>query len=326
MDLSFLSTLTAFLLFAWIAGEALLSAVSRAMHDALVTGTQLADDRVAAFALIAQTGRALERPMLILLGSVFIVVLAFELLQTGFIFSSEPLKADFTRLNPARGLKRIISVRMLIETGKNLLKLAVYTLVIWSVISTTLKSDLASSSDAAGLSRVISHSASRLIMAVAGAALLFVVLDQIITRRAFTRQMRMSRREVKQEARDREGDPRLKQRRKQMHAEFARNSASMKGLRGADMLVVNPRHVAVALRYNGATMAAPMVVSTGTNQLALRLKRLAFLYGIAVIEDRVLARALIRSTRIGQTIPAEAFQPVASHYNRLRARREAHVG
>jgi flagellar biosynthetic protein FlhB len=323
LDLSFLSSLTALLLFAWISGAALIGTVSHAMHDALVSSAQLADGRNTTYAMIAEIGKSLEMPMLIFLGTVFIVVLAFELLQTGFIFSSDPLKADFSRLNPASGLKRIISVRMLIETAKNVLKLFIYTLVIWVVMRTTLKSDLASALDAPTLMRAITHSGARLIVAVAGTALFFVVIDQIITRRAFAKQMKMSRREVKQEGRDREGDPRLKQKRKQMHADFVKNSRSMKGLRGADMLIVNPQHVAVALRYSAATMTAPVVVASGTNRLALRLKRLAFLYAIPVIEDRLLARAIIGSTSVGQAIPAGAFQPVASHYNRLRARREA---
>jgi flagellar biosynthetic protein FlhB len=134
--------------------------------------------------------------------------------------------------------------------------------------------------------------------------------------------MRMSRRDVRREARDREGDPRLKQRRKQLHREFAKSSESLRNLRGADVLITNPTHFAVALRYDPKTMLAPVVVSRGAHAFALRLRRTAFLYGVVIVREPALARALFRCD-LNQPVPEALFSPVAAIYRGLRGRAAA---
>lgn len=322
LDLSFLTSLAAFLAFCWIEGTALVQTLARAMHDAFVTSAQLAGDRGTVFAVTGLLGGTIERPLLILAITVFGIVLLFELLQTGFVLSSEPLKIDFAKLNPARGIKRLFSLQLLIETAKNVLKLALYAAAAWLVTRNLLRTDIASISDGASLTRVGIRVAGRLLLVFASGAVFFAILDQIIARRDFLKRMRMSRREIKQELRDREGEPRLKQKRKQMHAEFTRATRSLQGMHGADMLIVNPQHIAIALRYDARTMLAPKVVSLGTDYLALRLKRLAVVYGIPVFEDRALARALFMGAALDRTIAPAHYGPVADLYNRLRRSRE----
>jgi flagellar biosynthetic protein FlhB len=136
----------------------------------------------------------------------------------------------------------------------------------------------------------------------------------------------MSRREVRREARDREGDPRLKQKRKQLHAEFSKLSQSLRNLKGADVVITNPEHIALALRYDRRTMQAPRVVSMGINYFARYIKQMALLYGIPVFENRPLARALYAQASLNKQIPDHCFQPVADIYNILRARAEAKDG
>jgi len=318
LDLGFFATTAALLAYAWIGGTALLGGLSAAMRDALVSSTLLVDDHNAVLMVVVDLFGRIERPLALLLLSLFVLVLLLELLQTGFIFSSEPLRPDFSRLNPAEGLKRLFNMRMLLETAKNLVKLALYSVASWLLIRSSLRNDIADVHDAAGLVRASAHAAPRLLALFVGIALVVAIADQMIARGGFLKRMRMSRRELKQEVRDREGEPRLKQKRKQMHGEFVRNSRSLKGVRGADMLLVNPIHVAVALRYDPATMAAPVVAAAGSDRLAMRLKRLALLYGVPVVEDAPLARALLSATPIDRTIPSGTFQQVASHYNRLR--------
>lgn len=147
---------------------------------------------------------------------------------------------------------------------------------------------------------------------------MFAAVDQIIVRRQFLTKMRMSRREVRKEAKDREGEPRLKQKRKQLHREFTRASESLRNLRNADVLVTNPDHLAVGLRYQAQQMSAPQIVALGVDHLAQRLKRLAFCYGIPIIEDRALARQLYRPSALNRTIPETCYSKVAEIYNALR--------
>lgn len=321
-DLSFLIVLIGLLGSIWIGGQSLAAALARIMHDSLASGSLLASDRETLFAVIAIAAAGIERPLILFSLLVFSMVLLVELVQTGLVFSSEPLRLDFSRLNPANGFKRVFSLRMLVETGRNVLKFAFYPAAVWLVMHRLLSSDAASIRDAASLAEVIRHVAIRLFSLFAGIACLFAVVDQIFARRSFLKRMRMSRRELKREFRDREGEPRLKQKRKQMHAEFVRNSRALKGVRGADMVVVNPQHIAVALRYDSKTMTAPVVVASGINRLALRLKRLALLYNIPVVEDKALARALIRSTEIDHPIPTAAFRAVANLYNQINRKRK----
>jgi flagellar biosynthetic protein FlhB len=318
MDLGFFISLSVFLLYAWVNGATFASAIAQAARDTLVGGPRLADGPLAVLAVIPPLFAAVARPIVFMASAIFLTVLLFEVIQTGVVFSAQPLKPDFSRLNPAKGLKRLFSLRLLIETAKNIFKLVIYTTVGWLVIRGVFASDLGLLTDARGLSALIARAAFRLMAAFALVALFFTAIDQIIVRRDFLKRMRMSRRELRREHRDREGEPRLKQKRKQLHGEFVKLSQSLRGLRGADMLVTNPQHIALGLRYDPKTMAAPKIVSIGTNRLAQRLKRLAFIYGIPVFEDRPLARELLRRGALDCQIPEHCFQPVANIYNAMR--------
>jgi len=322
-DLGFLTGMTAFLGYLWIAGPGMGRAIAEAARNAIVSGTGLAEGPGATLSIAPALFAAALRPLLLMIGTIFIVVLLFEILQTGVVFSAEPLKPDFSRMNPATGLKRLFTSRLLIEAAKNILKICLYAVAGYLVISHVLVSDIASVHDSSGLLAVMLRSAFRLLAAFAAIALLFAVLDQLIVRRAFSRKMAMSRREVRRETRDREGDPRLKQRRKQLHAEFSKLSQSLRNLKGADVVITNPEHIALALRYDRRTMQAPRIVSMGTNRFAQHLKRMALLYGIPVIENRALARALYSRTALNRQIPDHCFQPVADIYNALRSAAEA---
>lgn len=318
MDLGFFIGLSAFLAYAWANGPDFAGVIAQAARTTLIGGPMMGDGGFTVLALIARLFHAVAGPLAMMAGAVFLTVLLFELLQTGVVFSGQPLKPDFSRLNPAKGLKRLFSIRLLLETLKNVLKLAFYATVGWLVIGGALGSDIAAIADARGLAGAMAATGFRLLAAFALVALFFAALDQIIARRDFRKRMRMSRRELRREHRDREGEPRLKQKRKQLHGEFVKLSQSLRGLRGADVLITNPRHLALALRYDPQSMHAPAIVSMGADRVAQRLKRLALLHGVPVIEDRALARALYRTGMLNQPIPGECFQPVADIYNRLR--------
>jgi flagellar biosynthetic protein FlhB len=317
-DLGFLTALGAFLLYMWVAGAGLGDSLAEASRGAIVTAPSVADGPNALFALTGYIFSSVGRPLSFLCFSIFAVVLLFELVQTGIVFSAEPLKADFSRLNPAKGLKRLFSKRLLIETAKNILKFSVYCGITWLVGRRAVADAVASVGDAGGLSGAMYGLGLRLVACFALAAAVFAVLDQLIVRKEFGKNMRMSRRELRREVRDREGEPRLKQKRKQLHAEFASASKSLRGVKDADVIVTNPVHYAVALRYDRATMAAPIVVSRGANGLAQRLRRLAFLHNVVIVENRALARALYRGCALDAPVPESLYRDVAAIYMGLR--------
>jgi len=321
MDLSFLTSLAALFGYAWAEGPKLGFALENAGHDAFISGPALTDGSL----LIATAAifEPLVRPMAFLFAAILLIVLVFELVQTGFVFSAAPLKPDFSRLNPASGLKRLFSLRLLIETTKNVLKLFVYGAVAYLVIRGAVGNGARDIADGKGLMEAMNGSAMRLLSFVVLAAALFMVLDQIIARGQFLKKMRMDRRELRQEHREREGEPRLKQKRRQLHREFAKASRSLRGLRKADVLVTNPEHIAIGLHYQPKASVAPTVVALGTNALARRLKRLAFLYGIPIVENRTLARELYAAAALDRSIPESCYRPVADIYNDLRRKKRA---
>jgi flagellar biosynthetic protein FlhB len=327
MDLGFLTGLGAFLAFALLAGGGLVSQVTRASRAALVAAPNVL---ASPNEVLVVTGAVLAfaaRPLVFMAATIFLVVLLFEMIQIGGpVFSTEPLRLDFGKLSPAKGFKRVFSLRMLIETAKNVLKLAVYTAIAWLVIRQALQLSQASVRDAAGLVAVLKQSTFRLLGFFVAAAVAFAALDQLIVRREFLKQMRMSRREIRRESRDREGEPRMKQKRKQLHAEFVKASQSLRGVRGADVMITNPNHYAVALKYTPGTMDAPLIVAQGSNQFAQRLKRLGFQYGVVIVPDPELARALYFGGRLNQTIPEGLYRRVADVYLAVRRRAAERAG
>lgn len=320
-DLGFMTALCAFTGCAWVAGAGFAGDIGRAATRLIAVTPGVASGSFPIEA-VASLGFSVAVPAVaVLAAALFTAVLLFELVQTGFVFSAQPLKPDFTRLNPAKGLKRLFTVKLLLEAAKNIAKMAAYIFVAWLALRSLANAEVGGIADAGSLLRTMSKAAIKLLACFVGVALVFAAIDQLIARRDYLKKMRMSRREVRREFRDREGEPRIKQRRKQLHADFAKASEGLRNVRDADVLVTNPTHLAIALKYDGATMSAPMVVASGADELALRLRRIAFIYGVAVIEDRALARSLFKACRIGQPVPEACFRPVADLYVAMRRKR-----
>jgi flagellar biosynthetic protein FlhB len=318
IDLAFLTSLAAFAAFMWLAGSSWRARLQQAATDALVSAPRL---QSGANAILVASGSVLRLGGDLLIGlgfTVFATVLLFELIQTGPVLSTQPLRPDFSRLNPANGFKRVFSIRLLIETGKNVLKLAVYGAIAILMIRYAVTAVTPAVTNADGLAAAMAGMGGRLLGFFLVAAVAFTILDQIISRQDFQKRMRMTRRDIRRELRDREGDPHLKQKRKQLHRQYIKLSTSLRNIRTADVLIVNPSHYAVALRYDPKSMTAPMIVSMATNQHALRLKRMAFIYEVVIIQDPPLARSLFQRGDLERQIPEALFRPVAEIYITMR--------
>jgi flagellar biosynthetic protein FlhB len=319
-DLGFLAILVGFTGCLWFSGGAVEGQIAEIARRALISAPQVVGNPDEMLRVTGMVLTSVIRPITLIAVTLFLVVLVFELIQVGPVFSTEPLRPDFSRLSPAKGLKRLFTVRLLIETVKNVFKMAVYV-TLTALLIHYVQAQLAGTIvDAKGLAEAMKSMAFRLLLLALAAAALFAVIDQFIARRDFTQRMRMSRREVRREARDREGDPRMKRKRKQLHAEFAKLSQSVRGIKGADVLITNPVHYAVALRYDNKTMTAPTVVSQGSHRFAQRLKGLAFIYGVVIVQNPELARALYRLP-LGSQVPDALFKPIADIYLALRERK-----
>jgi flagellar biosynthesis protein FlhB len=318
MDLGLLAGLSAFTLFLIGNGSDIAEQLKHIIRQAFVLAPQLSGGQTELWVAMGLLGYTALRSILGLMAAIFITVLLMELLQTGWVFAPGAIKPDFSRLNPMNGFKRVFSLQMLLETLKTILKLVAYAWVAYLEISAAITKSARGDADAGTLVQMIAYHGIRLLLFFIAVAAVFAAVDQLLMRRFFARKMKMSRRDIKDEHRHREGEPRIKQRRKQLHRELAKRAKSLRGVRDADLLITNPTHIAVGLCYQPENMDAPRILALGVGNFALRLKRLAFIYRVPIIEDKQLAQMLFAQGQLDQYVPEASFASLARLYLKIR--------
>ena len=253
--------------------------------------------------------------MLLLLIPFFAFIMAAGILsnvgQIGFLITTKPLKPRLSRLSPMKGIQRYFSPRPLVELGKGIMKLVVIGLVVYLAIRSEFDKVLELSSLTmplliAEIARMIG-----LIFLKATIAILFIAaLDYAYVRYEHEKSLKMSKQEIKDETRQSEGDPQVKSKIRgiQMKAALRR---MMKAVPKADVVITNPIHLAVALKYDNKKQRAPMVVAKGARRLAERIKEIAREHDIPIIENPPLAQALYKMVEVNQEIPGELYRAVA---------------
>jgi flagellar biosynthesis protein FlhB len=249
-----------------------------------------------------------------------IVAILSNLVQTGPILSMEPLTPKFERLNPVAGFKRVFNKRMLFEAFKSLLKLVFFGFVLYGFFITLWFSLPGLGGDLYHQLEWLQANASALLVRLGLALLLIGLLDVAYTRWSFGKQMMMSRREVKEEVKRRDGDPLIKAKLRELQRENLKQARSMSRLPQADVLITNPEHLAIALCYQRDRMAAPLVLAKGADSWAAEMRAVANRRGIPIFENRPLARLLFRRAQIDLPIPSESFLEVAKVYAELNRR------
>ena len=238
-----------------------------------------------------------------------------NIVQTGPVFSSEPVKPKLERINPMAGFKRLYNKRMLFEALKSVLKLVLFTVTIgfffvqlWPHLR-----ELATP-DANGQASWFAEWGLALLLRLALILTLIGLLDLAYSRWTYSRQMRMSRRELKDEVKRREGDPQIKAKIRELQRERLKQMQSTGKVGDADVLITNPTHLAVALKYVRGAMDAPEVIAKGSDAAAADMRWRAARHGVPIVERPPLARRLYRRTRVGQAVPPETFVEVARVY------------
>jgi flagellar biosynthetic protein FlhB len=232
-------------------------------------------------------------------------------IQVGSMFTTESLKAQLSRLDPIQGAKKIFAVRALVELAKSLLKIAIISYAAFSVLWGE-KDELFLLSQ-----KSISYSLSfigglTLKMALVAAVILLIlaVFDYMYQKYEFEKGIKMSKQDIKDEYKKAEGDPLIKQKIKERQRSMSMNRM-IQELPGADVLIVNPTHYAIAIKYDAETMEAPMVIAMGKDHLALKIKEKAKELGIVIMENKPLARALYAQVKVGDPVPEDLFLAVA---------------
>jgi flagellar biosynthetic protein FlhB len=258
----------------------------------------------------------LLRAMLHVLSPLFltlaVVAILANLLQTGPVFSMHPLVPDLERISPKTGFKRLFSMRIVYETGKSLLKLIILATLAYSLITSALPGLIGLPSlDPKGYARLLIDLSGSLLVKLALALFVLALLDVMYTRWEFSKRMRMSKRDIKDESKNRDGDPRIRARIRELRREVLKRSKAMQKVPSADVLVTNPTHVAVALSYDHGRSGAPQVVAKGAGEMARKMRELAARHQIPVVQNRTLARALFREVENDGFVPEKWYPQVA---------------
>jgi flagellar biosynthesis protein FlhB len=242
------------------------------------------------------------------LGAATLGAVAGGVAQVGFRITPKAAKPKLKHLSPKQGLEKLRPSHALWELGRTALKLG----LLAAVVTGPIREFVGGMDRAHGLLDGIALAYARMTTILVRAVLLMVfiaALDYGVNRYRHERQMKMSREDVKQEHRTQEGDPQVKAQRRRRANELSRNRM-ISMVANADVVLTNPTHFAVALRYDEAE-GAPRVLAKGTDRMALRIRREAYRHGVLVVEDKPLARALYRRCRVDQFIPTELYEAVA---------------
>jgi flagellar biosynthetic protein FlhB len=227
------------------------------------------------------------------------------------LFSSKPLEPKMNRISPLAGVKRLFSPRGLVELAKGLFKVAMVAYVTYLTIAAEV-SEFVTYMDMEvgqifGLSGdVILTLGYRIVLLL----LIMAILDYAFQRWDYEKNLRMTKQEVKEELKQQEGDPQQRARVRSLQREMSQRRM-MGDVEQADVVVTNPTHIAVALKYKSDTMDAPIVLAKGQRLVAERIKELAREAGVPLVENKPLARALFKTAQIGEQIPEELFKAVA---------------
>lgn len=260
---------------------------------------------------IETVGRATAEMILPFLALLLVITVAGTAAQSGLLLTWKRLTPKPERVSPVSGFKRLFSVDALTRLGLGLLKVACVAGVAYLTMAGRLGTVLSTGGlHTAGVLGLSANLLYDLALRLAAVLLVLGLVDYLIQRWRLERQLRMTKQEVRDELKRMEGDPQVKHRRRQIQARLAMQRIHAEVPR-ADVVVTNPTHYAVALRYDEAAMTAPRVVAKGKDLLAERIRQLAQQYGVPLVQRPPLARALYLTVEVGQEVPPAFYRAVA---------------
>lgn len=249
--------------------------------------------------------------LMVIVAGIFVAALASNMLQRRTGFSWEPLMPKLEKISPIKGFGRIFSMRSVVEFVKGLIKIGIIGFVATSAALPYMdRLYQLPGYDMPDLLDFIGGITMKMMVAICIAMAFVAVLDYFYQRFEYMKSLRMSRQELRDEFKESEGDPHVKARVRAIRAERARKRM-MAAVPTADVVITNPTHFAVALKYDRATMPAPIMVAKGQDNIALKIREIAEENKVTVVENPPVARALFANVEIDQPIPAEYYQAVA---------------
>lgn len=270
--------------------------------------------------------RALAFAVLPIFGIAFAAAFIAEAMQTGFLFSLDPLSPKLEKLNPLEGIKKMFSLQGFVELIKSLLKIVIVFYIAWVAAKEDFPFIIVLID--AHPWEIIALGASlvyKISMRVGLFYIAVAILDYLYKRWEYMRGLKMTKQEIKEEYKRLEGDPMVKQRMRDLQRQ-ASHQRMMGSVPQADVVVTNPTHIAVALKYEQDKMKAPILLAKGERKIAEEIRRIAAEHEISIVENEPLARSIYRTTRINQEVPQDLYQAVAevlAYVYKVKREREA---
>lgn len=234
-----------------------------------------------------------------------------NLIQTGFLFTLEPLKPNFKKLNPIEGFKNIFSKKAAFSLVKNILKLTLVFYMTYKNLSSSLvqilnSGDIGSEKLFYFMLKLIKDLSLNIAIIMLGLA----IVDYIFQRRDYKKDLKMSKQEIKDEFKEMEGSPQIKSARQQKQRQLAM-SRMMSSVKTSTVVITNPTHLAIVLRYDNNKDKAPVVTAKGADYIAQKIREVAKENNIPIMENKELARAMYKKVDIGDVVPVELYKAVA---------------
>ncbi|TAK32264.1 MAG: flagellar biosynthesis protein FlhB [Chloroflexota bacterium] len=292
-------------------GGALIDGVRSVMQQSfqLGSGSELTSESVQP--LVASTGLTLIMLTVPLFATMIVAGVGATAVQGGLTLSTRRLRPDFSKLNPLKGVARFWSTRSLVELGKSLLKLSIVGAIVYDGVRSRFF-DLVSLTSVplqeavTTLSGVVFDTVFRAVVVMG----VIAAVDYGYQRWSFERSLRMTRQELRDELQDSEVNPQLRSRLKKEQASLTRQRM-MAAVPSANVVITNPTHLAVAVRYDPSISPAPVVVAKGQRAIAERIKSIAREHGVPIVENKPLARALFKYVEVGEAIPIGLYKAMA---------------
>ena len=292
-------------------GGGIAESVARVTRRMLVEPITLVGDDASIGAVGYELGNEVLGSLAPLFGLLFVAAAMTSIGQVGFLFTPDKLTPDPNRINPLKGFERIFSSQSVAKLGFGLFKVMIVAIVSGTVL--WLRSGLlleAAQLEAPALARLLSDTAFETVFWVGFALLVLALGDLVFQRWKHEQDLKMTAQEVKEEMKNLQGNPEVVARRRQVQRQLAQARIG-DAVPNADVVVTNPTELAVALKYDAETMAAPVVVAKGAGVLAQRIRRLALEHNVPIVERKPLARLLYKEVEINQAVPADSYAAVA---------------
>jgi flagellar biosynthesis protein FlhB len=243
--------------------------------------------------------------------TVVVAAILGNVLQIGFMFSAESVTPKFEKIDPIKGLKRLFSVRSIVELIKSIFKICVISMVVYFVVKGELDNMIPLMEQSVWeIMTYLGGVCFKIILTTTIVLVVLAILDYIYQRWEYEKSLRMSKQEIKDEYKNTEGDPLIKSRIRRLQREIAQKRM-MSAVPKADVIITNPTHLAVAIQYDPENMMAPKVVAKGANIIAEKIREIARENDIPIVEDKPLAQVLYKMVDIDHSIPEDLYRAVA---------------